>query len=233
MKSKERIFELDAARGICIIGMVVVHFFLNYYDFFKNSQYPAFLQFFFDWGGVLFVLLSGIAVTLGHHPIKRGLIVFLAGMVCTGITFAMEWMGFGVIPIRFGILHCLGICMLLSPMLLRFPNWLLPILSGGILVTSYYFDALVVDCPYLFPLGIRYWGFSSGDYFPLFPYLGYFILGILLGTILYPNKTSRLTKINSNIFPIPFLCWCGKQSLWIYLAHQPILYGLFYGVTLL
>lgn len=225
--SRERIFELDAMRGICIIGMVVVHFFLNYYDFFKSGSYPAFLQFFFDWGGVLFVILSGIAVTLGHRPVKRGLAVLAAGMLCTAVTWGMDALGYNMLIIRFGILHCLAVCMLLSPLLLRLPKWSLPLLAAVTVALGFWFEALRVDSLLLFPLGLRYVGFSSGDYFPLFPYLGWFVAGIWLGKTAYKNKTTLLPKVNSARFPLSFLCACGRHSLWIYLLHQPILYVLF------
>ena len=79
---------------------------------------------------------------------------------------------------------------------------------------------------FLFPLGLLYPGFSSGDYFPLLPNLGYFLLGTVLGRTLYKKKESLLPGINANGPGLRFLCWCGQQSLWIYLLHQPILAGI-------
>ncbi len=229
MKLKQgRIVEIDALRGICILGMVVVHALMNYFDFYKGSNYPEFLQFFFDWGGIIFVVLSGIAVTLGHHPIKRGLLVFAAGMICTLVTWGLTVVGMDMMIIRFGILHCLGICMIVSPKLLQTPKTVLLFLGGCIVLLGFWFDSMRVSQTYLFPLGLRYYGFSSGDYFPLFPYLGWFAGGIALGKLIYQKKTSIFGKIKADFFPVNALCWCGQQSLWIYLAHQPILYGIFY-----
>ena len=229
MKLKQnRIIEIDLLRGICIVGMVIVHGLMNYYDFYQNSDYPEFLWFFFDWGGIIFVVLSGIAVTLGHHPIKRGLLVFAAGMICTLVTFALATLGLDIWVIWFGILHCLGVCMIVSPKLLQTPKTVLVFLALCILALGKRFETMTVQNQYLFPFGLRYNGFASGDYFPLFPYLGWFILGIAAGKLLYSKRASLFGKSKPDFFPVNLFCWCGQQSLWIYLAHQPILYGIFY-----
>ena len=83
------------------------------------------------------------------------------------------------------------------------------------------------------PLGLPWKDFSSSDYFPLLPYLGFFLMGSALGRSLYRNKTSLLPKVNERNFIIRFLSLCGKQSLWIYLLHQPILSGIFYVILTL
>ncbi len=231
MVKRERIFEIDALRGICIIGMIGVHLWMNYCDFFQNSNYPAFLQFFFDWGGVVFVLLSGIAVTLGHHPVKRGLIVLGAGLLCTAVTYAMDQWEFAIIPIWFGVLHCLGICMLTAPLLQRLPRWCLPLFGLILIGLGFWAEGITVETPYWFIFGLRSAGFSSGDYFPLFPHLGWFILGMSIGYSAYQKKITRFPKVNSQSLPIRALCFCGRHTLWIYLAHQPVLYGIFYWIT--
>ena len=103
---KKRIWELDAFRGLCILGMVVVHFL---YDLMSTYPMPGlrrseFFSFVMLWGGVLFLLLSGICVTLGHHPIRRGLIVLGAGFVCTAVTWGMVLLGMAdeILIIYFG-----------------------------------------------------------------------------------------------------------------------------------
>jgi hypothetical protein len=85
----------------------------------------------------------------------------------------------------------------------------------------------------LMPLGFVPEGFASSDYFPLLPNLGYFLLGAVLGRTVYRKKESLLPKVNDRNCVLRFLQLCGKQSLWIYLLHQPLLSGLCWLLSLL
>ena len=215
----KRIWELDALRGICLLGMVVIHLL---YDL--NISLPLPLRLLQEWGGCAFLLLSGVCVTLGHHPIRRGLVVLGCGMVCTLVTwgmYALHWTDHRAV-IWFGVLHCLGVCMLLWPLLQRIPSGWLGALGGVLIVLGFYVEGLLLPTPVLVPLGIRYPGFASADYFPLLPYLGFFLLGAVTGRTLYRVKESLFPATR----PFRFLCFCGRHSLLIYLLHQPILYGI-------
>ena len=85
---KKRIWELDALRGVCILGMVIVHFVYDLVELYAlvPMAYPKWFAFIKDWGGVLFLLLSGTCATLGSGHTRRGLVVFACGMVCTLVT---------------------------------------------------------------------------------------------------------------------------------------------------
>ena len=93
--------------------------------------------------------------------------------------------------------------------------------EGGSTVTN-----TVVQSHLLFPFGFMYSGFSSSDYFPLLPHLGWYMLGAVLGRTVYRDKTTRFPKVPAQNGLVRFFCFCGRQSLWIYLAHQPVLYAL-------
>ena len=231
MPMTKRFWELDALRGISILGMVGIHLL---YDL--NVSLPAPLQLLQDWGGCIFLVLSGICVTLGHRPIRRGLAVLGCGMVCTAVTWGLYAFSLGSreTVIWFGVLHCLGCCMLLWPLFRRLKGPILGLLAGILILLGFYFKTLVLPAPWLFPLGIVFPGFASADYFPLLPNLGFFLLGALAGRKLYAGGQSLLP----NLSPNRFLCFCGKHSLSIYLLHQPILLGILWlfselrGVTL-
>ena len=215
----KRIWELDALRGICILGMVVFHLL---YDL--NITLPLPLQLLQEWGGCVFLLLSGVCVTLGHRPVRRGLVVLGCGMICTLVTwgmYALKLAGNGAV-IWFGVLHCLGVCMLLWPLFRKIPSGWLGLSGSVLIVLGFLLENLLLNTPLLVPLGIRFPGFASADYFPLLPNLGFFLLGAVVGRTLYRKKESRFP----NICPLPFLCFCGRHSLSIYLLHQPILYGI-------
>lgn len=221
----KRIWELDALRGICVLGMVAVHL---GYDLGLAGNLAA-LDFLMDWGGVAFLLISGCCVTLGSRHIRRGLVVFGCGLVCTAVTAGMYLLGLAdkLIIIYFGVLHCLGSCMLLWGLFSRLPGWLLAALGLTLAAVGLWLLAYVrVDTPWLIPLGLLTPGFGSSDYFPLFPNLGYFLLGAAVGRVLYPKKESLLPRVDAGRQPLRFLCQCGRWSLPIYLLHQPILTGI-------
>ena len=263
---KKRIWELDAARGICILGMVAVHFIFDLTQLYQlvSWQLPEALLFLQNWGGVLFLLISGICVTLGSRSIQRGSIVFSCGMLCTAVTAGMVFLGLADKGMRFplltlvpdagypvnfaqkgsvdaaiaapcqGNLHCLGICMLLWPLIKTLPTGALAAIGTAVVLAGLWLDANVrVSFSWLIPLGILPWGFVTADYFPLLPYAGFFLVGTALGRLLYAKKQSLLPSVNAENPVLRFLQWTGRHSLPIYLLHQPVLTGLFELILLL
>lgn len=231
---KKRIWELDALRGLCIICVVLIHLMYDITDLYGliHFEYPAIYLFIQQWGGVLFLLISGICVTLGSRCIRRGILVFLCGLVISVVTAGMYLIGMadkGVI-IYFGVLHCLGVCMLLWPLFRKLPNWVLAAIGVILAVTGLLLNQVYLNHNYLMPLGLISPQFVSADYFPLLPHFGFFLLGAFLGRTLYRKQQSLLPKVNPEILPIRFLRLCGKHSLWIYLLHQPIFSGIFWLV---
>ena len=219
-----RIWELDALRGLCILGMVAVHLVFDLQI--PTGKAFAFVQ---NWGGVLFFLLSGLCATLGSRPVRRGAMVLGAGLLCTAVTLAGR--ALGMLPdymvIRFGVLHCLGACMLLWPVFRKLPVWLLAALGTGFGVLGIYLtQCVMVEFSGFAWLGLLYPSYSSADYFPLLPYLGFFLLGAVLGRLLYAKKKSLLPQWET-IWVFRALRWCGRHSLILYLLHQPLLMLLF------
>lgn len=226
---KQRIWELDAARGLFIIAVIGVHLLvdLSYLYGLIQLNSPLF-DFIAQWGGTVFLLLSGICVTLGSHPVRRGLLVLAAGMLVTTVTAGMYFLELqsADIIIYFGVLHCLGLCMLLWPVFRKLPLWALSAAAVAIVALGFYFQTVRVSFPWLVPLGLCHPEFESSDYFPLFPSLGFFLLGALLGKTLYRKHTTLFPRVDPKLAPIRFLCRCGQLSLPIYLLHQPLLIGI-------
>ena len=221
----KRIWELDALRGICILAMVAVHL---VYDLGGTAWAP--FQLVQRWGGTVFVALSGLCATLGRRSVSRGALVFGCGLLCTAATAAVYELGLAgkSIVIWFGVLHCLGACMVLWPLAKKCPAWALTGLGSLAVGLGLWVTRLRVAFPWLVPLGLTYPGFASSDYFPLLPNLGFFLLGAALGRVLYPARRSLLSGIRAELPPLRFLCACGRHSLAIYLAHQPVLTGILY-----
>ena len=230
---KKRIWELDVLRGVCILGMVVVHLIYDLQTFFSlpflaDSRLFDLIK---QWGGVLFLLISGICVTLGSHPVRRGLIVFACGLICSAVTAGMYFLNMAdkSIIIYFGVLHCLGVCMLLWPLFKRLPVWALGLLGLGLTVLGLWISGnVVVDFPWLIPLGLVPGDFASSDYFPLLSNQGFFLVGAFLGKTLYRKKETLLPRVNPANPVLAFFTRLGKWSLPVYLLHQPIITGLLY-----
>ena len=234
--SKPRIWELDALRGVCILCVIVVHFLFDL-SFFGGLDLtlPAWYVFIQEYGGAIFVVLSGVCVTLGSKSVRRGLIVFACGMLITAVTYGMYRLGMSGadVVVKFGVLHLLGVCMLVYPAFKKLPPAALALLGLAIAITGYAIRGVVVPQHWLFPLGLTYEGFTSSDCFPLFPQLGYFLIGAAIGKTAYREKRTFLPGAFQQTPVARFFCWCGRQSLFIYLLHQPIVYGLLEFVLLL
>ncbi len=229
---KERIWEVDALRGLLIPGMVAIHLIYDVVDLYRfvDWPYPMWYYYFKNNFGALFVLLSGLSVTLGRRSVRRGWTVFLCGMICTAVTWGMYRFGMagrGII-IYFGVLHCLGVCMMLWPVFGKLPNWAMAFLGMVLIALGWYLRGCWLDGVSwaLLPLGLRRPEFASSDYFPLMPNLGYFLLGAVAGRLLYREKKSRWPSAPAGHPVIRSLRWCGEHSLAIYLLHQPVLAGL-------
>lgn len=230
---KVRIWELDAFRGICIIGVIIVH---AVYDmtviFGADIDVPDFYYFIKDYGSLLFILLSGVCVTLGSKSIKRGAVVLGCGVVISAVMAVLTYMdplSFG--NIYFGILHLLGVCMLVYPLFKRLPVWAITLIGILCIIIGFYFDTLhTEDLTPLVALGIESYGFFAVDHFPIFPNLGYFLIGAVLGRTVYKAKQSLLPSFPYQNPVCRFFMLCGRQSLWIYLLHQPVVYGVLWVV---
>lgn len=227
---KQRIWELDALRGLCILGVIVVHFIFDITTLFRlvDWQLPQGFLLLQQWGGVIFVLISGTCATMGSRSVKRGLIVFGCGMLCTAVTAGMYFLNMAdaSIIIYFGVLHCLGVCMLLWP-IFRKQSWQSLLSLGAVLIAmGFVLGEMRGTTLWLMPLGLVTADFATSDYFPLLPYLGFFLAGAAFGRLLYPQKQTLLPNVNANNPILRFFRFCGKHSLWIYLLHQPVLNGI-------
>jgi uncharacterized membrane protein len=216
-KDKARVWEIDFFRGLLIIYMIFIHIM---YDL----QYIYNINVNYD-GGILqlsriifspcFIIVSGISTAFSRNSFKRGLIVFLTAMGLTLVTFIADRELF----IVFGILHFLGIWMMISPLFKKLPTFWIFVSCGIFVVISLLIPYVKVDHNYLSILGFHNASFSSLDYYPLLEYGWAFLLGMGLSKLLYKEKKS--------IFPFTIkskvVNFIGRNSLYIYVVHQPII----------
>lgn len=231
---KKRIWELDALRGLLIIIMIGFHLWYDLVYLFGLAELStaaarSVFRFFSNWAGAPFLFLSGLCVTFSSRPVKRGLQVVGCGMVITAVTALMYLLNFTdkSIIIYFGVLQCLGVCMLLWPIFRKLPAPALLALGVVLAAVGLYLKFNVrVNFPWLIPLGFVTRSFSSSDYFPLLPNFGYFLVGAFLGRTFYPERVTRFPNVNSENPVIRFFGFFGKHSLLIYMLHQPVLAAL-------
>ena len=191
MKKTDRIWELDALRGLCILCVILIHLIFDLIYFIGlDLHLPAWYVFIQQYGGVIFVVLSGCCATLGSRSFRRGCIVFACGMLISLVTFGMYRLGMASrdVIVWFGVLHLLGICMMLYPAYKKLPTQALAAMGVVLVVTGYLISGTVVEAKFLFPFGFAYEGFASSDYFPLLPHLGWYMLGTVLGRTVYAEK---------------------------------------------
>lgn len=221
----KRIWELDALRGLCILGMVAVHAVFDATELFGLIRwtYPPAFVLVKNWGGVAFLLLSGICATLGSRSTRRGVTVLLCGMLITAVTLAGQRLGMvdADMVISFGILHCLGCCMVLWRPVCRLTGKRLALLGFALAAAGALVSRMTAPFPWLISFGLLPADFASADFFPLLPNFGFFLLGAALGKGLYGQKCSRVPGGNAPVSK--FFQFCGRHSLPIYLLHQPVL----------
>ncbi|MBE3122330.1 MAG: DUF1624 domain-containing protein [Thermoplasmata archaeon] len=241
----ERFWEIDFLRGIAIFLMIVYHlvFDLNYYELYRTNLNSLPVLLFLYPISTSFLLLVGISLTLSNSRarstlstqqmrgkfLKRGGGVFGLGLLITVVTWIYPHDGY----IVFGVLHCIGLSIILAYPLVRFRT---PTLALGILciiIGVFLQTTVTVDFPWLLWLGLIPSHFSTLDYFPLLPWFGVVLIGVFLGNSLYQNNKRKFSlKDHSQFIISRGVCFLGRHSLIIYLLHQLIIVCLLYFIHL-
>ena len=228
-KQNKRIWELDALRGIAIICVVIVHVF-SFLDQFSSLiiSWSPFMYGVRQYGGTVFVVLSGLCASFRTKPdSRRGLVVLGCAFALTAVTAALYLTGTEdeTVLIQWGVLHTIGLSMLLYNCYSRLSDVPLCILALAIIGFGYYaYFNIRVESQWLFIFGLRPYPFYTMDYFPLCPHLGWYMLGTFIGRKLYKDKKTLFELKNGGNAVVDFLCFCGRNSLLIYMVHLPICY---------
>lgn len=222
LKSRERIWELDFLKGIALFLMILNHIFFDLSEFFSVdvSGFEGFSSVVGKASAVIFMTVCGISATLGKRNVQNGLRLFALAMALTAATAVFDRVAGTEVCIKFGILHFLSLAMMISQGTKKLPVPVLLIASVFAFALGKYFSGIFVNTPLLFPLGLRTRLFFSGDYYPLFPNLGFVFLGNALGKILYKERKSVFKK---KFRFSEVLCLPGRHTLVLYFVHQPII----------
>src|SRR5207302_1771598 len=98
------------------------------------------------------------------------------------------------LSVLFGILHFLAIAPLCSLIFLNFKRKWLLVLAISIFVFTPMLTSLKVNHLWWIIVGIIPDNTPFSDYFPFFPWLGIYFIGIFLGLILYKADASTLFR---------------------------------------
>ncbi len=226
----KRFWEIDFLRGFAIVNMIIYNysFALSYLGIssLKLSLWYAIMI------ASTFIFISGLCLTISYSKVKnkslreirkkfffKGLKIFFFGILITIITY----LTFPEAFVIFGILHFIGISIILGQFFLNFRK--LNFLLGVILIfIGIYLQQFRFDFYWLLWLGFIPKYFFTFDYFPPLPWFGLTLFGISFGNIFYKDGKRRfkIKDFSKNII-IKFLMFLGRNSLLIYLLHQPIL----------
>ena len=234
-KLTKRFWEIDFLRGISIAKMVIYHLLYNLNYF---GQYDINLDSTFWWyasvNRPIFIFLVGVSLTLSFSKAKksfmnekrlflkyliRGLKIFSWGIIITLVTRVFLREGYVV----FGVLHLIGISIILAYPFLTLRLWNL-IIGILLIFLGLYLKDLTFNFYWLVWLGLKPVHFYSVDYFPLLPWFGVVLVGLFFGNLFYPDCSRKFHLHDfSDFYIIKSFCFLGKHSLFIYLIHQPLI----------
>ena len=230
---------LDAVRGAAVLSMIVYHLCYNIFCVFGVWDGFFLCPAVMVWEhsiSITFITVSGMATNLTCHGYRRGLIVSLCGIAVTAATalFIPEQ------TILFGVLSFLGAAMIVTFALRAVLNRIPPVIGAVVFLLLFilcygvpYRSIGVFSYPLIrLPDALYQWRwlaflgfpdkhFTSADFFPFLPWIFLYWFGYALWRAV--EKAGKLSLFTRRI---PVLDLIGRHSLIIYMAHQPVLYGI-------
>jgi uncharacterized membrane protein len=233
-KTPVRIAELDIARGIALIAMLVYHFAwdLSFLGLIETNirDIPAW-TWFARGIAASFLTLTGISLVLAHQEGWNGPVLFRrraffrrlvwivgAALLVTAGTYIVLPRSF----VFFGILHAIAVGSVLALPFLHAPRLVTAIFAAFVLVLPEVTRFEAFSAPWLVWLGLGAAEPITNDFVPVFPWFAFVLIGVLLGKSADFARFSGLVRTSS---PAHVLVLAGRNSLLVYLLHQPILFG--------
>lgn len=228
MTSSKRLSGVDQFRGLALCMMIAFHFLFDL-NYFHLIHLDLLGDWRFRWWRNLivscFVITAGWSQGLSRHPPpyhfwKRQGQLMLACLLVSVVTYIL----FGPRWIYFGVLHFFLVSRILSRPIASYSKTLIFL---GILIL---FMSNIQE-PFFNPRWINWIGLAATkpqteDYAPLIPWIGLYWIALGYYGITSQNRPQNTIKPPTIHCKIKFLDWMGRNSLLIYLIHQPILFAL-------
>ena len=258
---KDRVWEVDALRGLLALCVVLHHLYLTVDQFCIKGIYTNLdpdwyinfsdpLHFWFDYdengniikvfakgfldnwsllGRYTFFWVSGISTAFTRDNFNRGVKMLLAAYATTAYSLIMVWLtGNDGLFIRFGLIHCYAYTMLLYCLLAKLKPKIILLLGNIIVIVGVVLSNLDIysNYPWLYMFGINEYNVATQQYYPLFPFMGFFLIGVFVGSKLYKEKKTIFPNFNHGFLkPLEIM---GKYSGLIYMSHLVIYPLVFY-----
>jgi uncharacterized membrane protein len=233
--------RLDLLRGVAIVWMAAYHFAfdLNHFGWLQPRQ-----QFNLDALWVvqrscilgLFLFCAGFAQALALHRGQRWPQFWrrwaqIAG--CAVLVSLGSWLVFPNSWIHFGVLHGMGMALMLVAARLAAPLgrglWAA---GAAALVLPRVVQHRMFDSPWLDWTGLVTRKPVTEDYVPLLPWLGLMFWGLAAGQWVLARRPWWLQGV-VRTGPQRALVVLGRWSLTFYMLHQPLFFGLLMAVAAL
>lgn len=223
---------VDLARGIALLAMFVFHFAydLSHFGLIETEipADPAWRMFARLIAGS-FLTLVGVSLVLATRNglnrrafLKRfAMVAGAAALVSIATFFAMRE-NF----IFFGILHHVALASVLGLAFLRLPVGLVAVAAAIVFALPWFVAPDALDTVWLAWLGFAQHLPPAADFVPLFPWFGCVLTGIVLARLVLPHVESiALARWRPGFAPARLVAWGGRNSLIVYLVHQPLFIG--------
>lgn len=240
MNTKQGRFQiLDIARGTAVMLMVGFHFCydLNYFHLIDINIKEDSL-----WVGLrgfivtLFIFIAGISLYFSSGQ-QTGFKAYLKKQKWLVLSiFLISLFTYPLFPqswIYFGVLHFILVARILGYILKDF--YRLNLVLGLIIIGA----GSGLQNEIFNPKWINWIGFAAQkpyteDYVPVFPWMGVFLLGMFTSRFLFNSSNQFKIKTAAySDFPSRILSFAGRNSLAIYMIHQPVLMGIIASALIL